>query len=353
MFEAEATARRASLPTVPESEARPQASSSAGAYLLDQPKLTWAVDLGEKVLAMSTFDLWYALSAGDIAGDVKVWRVGREAWTCAVEVPELACALADVDELIPARQTLDYVAQPPSFGGDEPTVAAETERGDAGSVAADSISHAQADDVAENRDSHTEISADELEGLEMPEDELCEAHMGRGELTPSADLPMGQVISLHPSPAIAPPIAIRRSRAIAAAFAVAATLAVGFSFLVAFAAPSVGAEAAPFANAALLPATEQTEPTASPLFDMEADALAEASARRVSERLSSELVAGPAEVIRRVKSWRRPEAPQKSWSPSEAGQQRKRVGKGPRKTATDIRRSTQGATKAGPKRSKP
>ena len=121
-------------------------------------------------------------------------------------------------------------------------------------------------------------------------------------------------------------VAPARRRAMAAVFAVAATLAVGFSFLVAFAAPSVGAEVAT-QNAALLP-TDAAAPEltlgASALFDMEAEAaLAEASSQRIAERLSRELEAGPAEVIRRVKSW----------SPSETGQKRKRAGgkPGPKK----------------------
>jgi hypothetical protein len=283
---------------VPETQARDQVSSGAGAFLLDQPKLTWAVDVGSEVRAMSTFDLWYGLSTGDIAGDSKVWRVGREAWTAALEVPELACALADIDDLVPARQTLDYVAQPPSFGAEMlPRPISEP-----------ALETAALETIA-NRDSHLEVFDHELEeAVDTPE----------SELTPSADLPMGQVISLHPASELAPTMPARRQRAIAAVFAVAATLAVGLSFLVAFAAPSVGAEVA--SNAALLPA-EREEPAAATaaLFDMEAEAaLAEASSQRISERLSEQIAAGPSEVIRRVKSW----------SPSEKGQKRKRaVGK--------------------------
>jgi len=310
MFEAEATARRASLPTVPETEARKQVSSSAGDCMLDQPKLTWAVDLGERVLAMSTFDLWYALSAGDIGHDVKVWRVGREAWTSALEVPELACALADVDELIPARQTLDYVAQPPSFGSED---LPRPVSGIAATAATTNETSEPAIEMIAERDSHEEVFAHELEeAVEGPESELCEASMRSDELTPSADLPMGQVISLHPASDV--PVPPAKKRLLAAAFAVAATLAVGFSFLVAFAAPTVGAEAA---SAARLPAVETPEAKpGAPLFDMEAEAaLAETSSHRIAERLSQELEAAPAAVVRRVKSW----------SPSDKGQKRKRA----------------------------
>jgi hypothetical protein len=310
MFEAEATARRASLPTVPETEARKQVSSSAGDCMLDQPKLTWAVDLGHEVRALSTFDLWYALSAGDLAGDVKVWRVGREAWTSALEVPELACALAAIAALIPARQTLDYVAHPPSFGSESlarPVSSIET-------AAAAQEAREPAIEMIAERDSHEEVFEHELEeAIEWPE-EGAAAQLRSDELTPSADLPLGQVISLHPS-AEPSPLSPARKRAIAALFAAAATRAVGCSFLVAFAAPSVGAEAS---NAALLPSDRETShaPAAAPLFDMEAEAaLAEASSHRIAERLSRELEAAPAEVVRRVKSW----------SPSEKGQKRTRA----------------------------
>jgi hypothetical protein len=330
MFEAEATARRASLPTVPETEARKQASSSAGDCMLDQPKLTWAVDLGKEVRAMTTFDLWYALSAGDISCDAKVWRVGREAWTSALEVPELACALADVDELVPSRQTLDYVAQPPSFGADKiERVVSGVEVTDIEIRAAETSLPAA--ETTADRESHEEVFEHELESAREETD-----------LTPSADLPMGQVISLHPSSELASNAPVQKRRAVAALFAVAATLAVGFSFLVAFAAPSVSAEAS---NAALLPSEpEAARQPAAAMFDMEAEALAEASSRRVAERLAQELEPVQAEVVRRVKSWRTSAADQKTWSPSEKGQKRKR--------ATGKPASKKSAQAAGPKAAK-
>lgn len=118
-------AGRGSLPTVPETAQPPRATDDDRPSLpLERPRLTWAVDLGEtEVRAMSTFDLWRALSVGELEPDVRVWRVGRECWTPAVEVPELACALRVSLHEVPVtpedeapRITVDYVTAPPSFG---------------------------------------------------------------------------------------------------------------------------------------------------------------------------------------------------------------------------------------------
>lgn len=122
---------RVSLPTVPESadnsalELEPNGDPRPA-------KLTWAVDLGSELKALTTFDLWMGLSSGELARTVKVWRVGREAWEPACDVPELACALRDdvlptADDAIESattRSTLEYSSRPP-FGQDE-EVAAES-----------------------------------------------------------------------------------------------------------------------------------------------------------------------------------------------------------------------------------
>src|SRR5689334_15641266 len=73
-------ASRGSLPTVPESaKARAAADEDRPSLPLERPRLTWAVEIAESdVRAMSTFDLWRALSLGEVRGDVRVWRVGRE-----------------------------------------------------------------------------------------------------------------------------------------------------------------------------------------------------------------------------------------------------------------------------------
>jgi hypothetical protein len=117
--------RRASLPTVPETQmSLPSAvEGDETPHPLDKPRLTWSVDLGEELRAMSTFELWYALNTGDLPPEIRVWRLGREAWTAAREVPELACALRDGDVVLSLdaeieRVTMDYRSRPPSFGED-------------------------------------------------------------------------------------------------------------------------------------------------------------------------------------------------------------------------------------------
>jgi hypothetical protein len=113
--------RQASLPTVAGAEA---ASVSEGSPVeINRP--IWAVDLGTEMRAVSTFELWMALSRGDYSTDVLVWRMGRECWSPAQDVPELACALAGVtpasnvaasrDSATHERATLDY-AQTPTSG---------------------------------------------------------------------------------------------------------------------------------------------------------------------------------------------------------------------------------------------
>jgi len=315
MIEAEAPARRASLPTVPETEVRKEIISSAGECVLDQPKLTWAVDLGAEVRALSTFDLWYALSTGDISCRAKVWRVGREAWTSASEVPELACALAEVDEVETARHTLDYAVEPPSFGSEAMTEAIMRATETATDVGAEPLDPAQqALTPAPQRDSHAEVFEHELEeASETPETEL----------TPGADLPSGQVISLHPVSMLATPavtMSTRARRTWAAALAVAATLAVSVSFLAVFAGPHVPGPAAPqvAADAALLP----TEAVELPALSTTADAGRDAVATLALEQTSSDqLIEHVRDAVSRAR---------KSWSPSDKGQKRQRFGaKGP------------------------
>ena len=53
----------------------------------------WCVDLGEELKAMNKFELWLALGTGDVPSDVRVWKLGRERWQPAHEIPDLACAL--------------------------------------------------------------------------------------------------------------------------------------------------------------------------------------------------------------------------------------------------------------------
>ncbi len=265
MFEAEACARRASLPTVPEADARHDQDSDAGACVLDQPKLTWAVDLGDELRAMSTFDLWFGLSQGDISGQAKVWRVGREAWTPAGEVPELACALVDVP-VEPARETIDYVARVPSFGAEPELV----EPGQEARASAD-------DEVARE-----------------PSDQMA-GELESADLTPSE--PVTHVISVRPEQQLPP---VRRSRpARAALLMLAATL--GGALIAALTGESAPAAAATPALAAQIDLGSAT--MAANQLQAQAEERAREIKRLVVER------AGRAK---------------KSWSPTPAGQQRRR-----------------------------
>lgn len=55
----------------------------------------WCVDLGDEMIALHAVDLYARLATGQIPADAPVWRVGREAWTPAREVPELRAAVED------------------------------------------------------------------------------------------------------------------------------------------------------------------------------------------------------------------------------------------------------------------
>jgi hypothetical protein len=81
-------------------------------------KPIWAVDLGDEIRALSTFDLWMGLSRGELSIEARVWRMGRECWCPIREVPELACALSPDSAASAARAeepaervTLDYSAR--------------------------------------------------------------------------------------------------------------------------------------------------------------------------------------------------------------------------------------------------
>ncbi len=121
----ESRGRVHSLPTVPQS-VRGSAESYTSEALdgEDTPveinRPIWAVDLGSEMRALSTFDLWMALSRGDLSTEVLVWRIGRECWLPAREIPELACALSErieaEDREDAARSTLDYEDRSPHSG---------------------------------------------------------------------------------------------------------------------------------------------------------------------------------------------------------------------------------------------
>lgn len=103
--------RLTSLPTLATPEPGPAFEPEPSLELAEQQsnKLTWCVDLGAELRAMSTLDLWIGLSRGEVPRSARVWRLGREAWTPASEVAELACALKPVGDDYPiiALHSLD------------------------------------------------------------------------------------------------------------------------------------------------------------------------------------------------------------------------------------------------------
>ena len=79
---------REPLPTViAPTPTSPLASVVEGSGL--EPRYTWAVDLGDELRAMTTLGLLDALRTGELSPTVKAWRLGREAWTVASDIPEL------------------------------------------------------------------------------------------------------------------------------------------------------------------------------------------------------------------------------------------------------------------------
>lgn len=55
----------------------------------------WCIDLGDEMIALHAVELYARLATGQIPGEAPVWRVGREAWTPARDVPELRYAVDD------------------------------------------------------------------------------------------------------------------------------------------------------------------------------------------------------------------------------------------------------------------
>ncbi|HEY4122829.1 MAG TPA: DUF4339 domain-containing protein [Byssovorax sp.] len=57
----------------------------------------WCVDLGERLITLSTFETWTAIARGEVRPATRAWREGLECWTRVDELPELACALGDLE----------------------------------------------------------------------------------------------------------------------------------------------------------------------------------------------------------------------------------------------------------------
>lgn len=86
---------RGSIVTMPE---RTDSAELERSSLLDghlcPTDLEWCVDVGDGLKALSTLDLWIALSNGELDAATPVWKLGRERWLPAAEVPDLACAIS-------------------------------------------------------------------------------------------------------------------------------------------------------------------------------------------------------------------------------------------------------------------
>jgi hypothetical protein len=54
----------------------------------------WCVDVGTKLLTLTTFELWEALERGHVLAWMRVWREGMECWTPIGEIAEFTWALA-------------------------------------------------------------------------------------------------------------------------------------------------------------------------------------------------------------------------------------------------------------------
>jgi hypothetical protein len=67
----------------------------------------WCIDLGEEMIALHAVELFARLATGQIPKDAPVWRVGREAWTPAKDVPELHYAVEDGTSYEGDRPSLD------------------------------------------------------------------------------------------------------------------------------------------------------------------------------------------------------------------------------------------------------
>lgn len=90
----------------------------------------WCIDLADGMIALHAVELFARLATGEIPGETRVWRVGREAWTPARDVPELRCAVEDaIDEELDAlldqpsvsegRVVIDDASCDGSFGEEE------------------------------------------------------------------------------------------------------------------------------------------------------------------------------------------------------------------------------------------
>jgi hypothetical protein len=103
--------RRASAETMPTSD------SFTGVHAT---RPDWAVDLGEVMLSMTTFELWSAIERSEVPPWVRVWREGLECWTPVAELPELRWAVLSAPEF-PREEGLEAAPEPtPADAESEP-----------------------------------------------------------------------------------------------------------------------------------------------------------------------------------------------------------------------------------------
>lgn len=78
----------------------------------------WCVDTGDRLLTMTTFELWNAIDRGEVPPWMRVWREGMECWTPVGELSEFAWALAST----PLHQDLtpEVFADTPILGRGSP-----------------------------------------------------------------------------------------------------------------------------------------------------------------------------------------------------------------------------------------
>ncbi|MFO0611362.1 MAG: DUF4339 domain-containing protein [Polyangiaceae bacterium] len=118
-----ATSKRASrseMLTVPGVHPPPQGLDSLLGDEEEERGPEWCVDLGDEIRAMNKFELWLALGTGDFAPTTLVWRIGRERWQPARDIPELACALkVHAQTLMMAARAAEQAAESRG-GGDAP-----------------------------------------------------------------------------------------------------------------------------------------------------------------------------------------------------------------------------------------
>lgn len=92
---------RSSAPTIPEAlrVASPVPPSGERVSEVDDKPVLWCVDDGQDLTARSTFEVWMAVSSGELCGTTLVWREGMECWTPLQDVFELACAIPSPDDI--------------------------------------------------------------------------------------------------------------------------------------------------------------------------------------------------------------------------------------------------------------